>query len=73
MKKKFVICVENSNVEASLERWKVYQTLEDQNAKDKNMIRVVDESGEDYLFPAQFFAPIELPETVEQAISHATK
>lgn len=66
--KKYVVCVENQDVEASLERWKIYRAIADEEALSHNMIRVVDESGEDYLFPTAYFAPIDLPKKVEQAM-----
>jgi len=57
----FAICVKNDGYEASLEIRKVYDLLEDRSAEDHGLVRVVDESGEDYLYPKEFFIPIELP------------
>jgi len=62
---RFVICVKNEGYEASLEFRKVYDVLEDEDAATHGMIRVVDESGEDYLFPENFFVPIELPSPIQ--------
>lgn len=64
----FVICVRNEDYPASLELWKVYRVLPDENASRHQLIRVVDESGEDYLYPEGFFAPVELPRAVEEAL-----
>ena len=57
----FVICVRNEGYEASLEIRKVYDLLEDKSAEGHGLVRVVDESGEDYLYPKEFFVPFELP------------
>ena len=66
--RKFVVCLKNEGYEVSLERRKIYQTLQDPEAAKHRQIRVIDESGEDYLFPLNFFAPIELPQTVRRAV-----
>jgi hypothetical protein len=60
----FVVCLKNDGYEASLESRKIYQTLPDKEAESHKMIRVIDESGEDYLFPASLFSPISLPQTL---------
>jgi hypothetical protein len=65
MKKKFAICINNKDYPASLERWKVYKVLEDEKAEKRNLIRIIDESGEDYLYSTQDFTAIELPKDVE--------
>ena len=57
----FIVCLRNNGYEASLEPRKIYQALPDQEAESHKMIRVIDESGEDYLFPASLFSPISLP------------
>jgi hypothetical protein len=67
-KKSFVVCVKNKEYAASLELRKIYGTIPDERAADHQMIRVVDESGEDYLYPSDFFIPIDLPKPIEQAI-----
>jgi hypothetical protein len=66
-KPEFVICVENQNAD-DLEVWKVYQILPDELATQDNYLRVIDESGEDYLYPADYFAPIDLPELAERLL-----
>jgi hypothetical protein len=61
MKNKFLLCVDNEGYEASLELRKLYERLPDKEAERHNQVRIIDESGEDYLYPADFFAPIRLP------------
>lgn len=56
-----VVCLQNTGYEVSLERHKIYRTLTDREAARHHQLRVVDESGEDYLYPASYFAPIDLP------------
>ena len=67
-KPQFAICVKNEEYPASLQLWKVYRVLPDEKGARHNMIRVVDESGEDYLFSASYFVPVKLPQAVESAI-----
>ena len=66
--KRFVVCLKNEGYEVSLERRKIYQVLPDPNAAKHRQIRVIDESGEDYLYPENFFAPIDLPQPVRKAV-----
>jgi hypothetical protein len=66
--KKFVVCLKNKGYEVSLERRKIYQALPDPEAAKHRQIRVIDESGEDYLYPQTFFAPIELPQPIRRAV-----
>ena len=70
-KPKFVICTENQGYEASLELRKLYQLVPDSKAVKLNQIRVIDESGEDYLYPADYFAPIDLPESVAAQVKQS--
>jgi len=65
----WVVCVRNDGYEASLERRKIYEALPDADAETHHQLRVIDESGEDYLFPARYFATIELPATVRRALA----
>jgi hypothetical protein len=70
----FVVCLNNTGYEASLEVGKLYRFIPDNDAADEGLIRVVDESGEDYAFDANRFHPVSLPATVEKALlaaSHA--
>ncbi len=66
---KFVVCISNKDYPASLELREVYQTLPDTDAEAHRMIRMIDESGEDYLFPEQYFAPVELPKSALDAFT----
>lgn len=67
----FAICVKNDGYEASLERRKIYEVLNDSDAAAHQQVRIIDESGEDYLFPAEFFVSIELPKRTERAVIEA--
>ncbi len=67
---RFAICIKNEGYEASLEFRKIYDVLEDQEAESHGLMRVVDESGDDYLFPKDFFVPIELPSPIRTHISN---
>jgi len=67
----FAVCVDNTDYPASLELHKVYQVLPDEDAAADGDIRVIDESGEDYLYPAEYFILVKLPHTVEQAFLQA--
>jgi hypothetical protein len=70
-KKKFVVCVKNEGYEVSLELRKIYEVVLDAKAAEHRLVRVVDESGEDYLYPQAYFLPIELPQHLEEAIALA--
>ncbi len=67
MEPQFVICI-RSNGSEDLQTGKVYRVLPDESAARDGYIRVIDESGEDYLYPAAYFVPIALPEEAEQAL-----
>ena len=71
MKKHFMICVNNRNYEASLEIRKVYEVLPDKTAERHHQIRVIDESGEDYLYPEKYFAPVRLPSITKEKLATA--
>jgi hypothetical protein len=66
--RRFVLCLRNDGYEVSLEPRKIYSLIPDRNAATHGQLRVVDESGEDYLFPASLFAPIALPAALRRAI-----
>jgi hypothetical protein len=68
----FVICIQNEGYPASLELWKVYRALPDKKAAKHQLIRVIDESGEDYLYSETYFVPIKLPQAVEEALLNAS-
>ena len=66
-----VLCVSSVGYEASLAACKVYRMIPDEKAAPRGLMRVVDDSGEDYLFPASLFVPIEISEEAEAAFSAA--
>jgi hypothetical protein len=65
---RFVVCIRNDDYPASLEPRKLYEVLPDAVAAAERQLRVIDESGEDYLYPAECFLPVPLPQAVEQAL-----
>jgi len=65
----FVVCLRNTGYKASLEPRKIYQVLPDAEAEEHKMLRVIDESEEDYLFPASLFSPISLPQTLARELA----
>jgi len=71
-RRQFVICVDNEGYPASLERWKVYRSLPDREADAHNLLRVIDESGEDYLYAKSLFRPIDLPSSVRRLLRSKT-
>ncbi len=64
----FAVCLNNKDYEASLEIGKIYRMIPDETAEVNELIRVIDESGEDYAFATHRFYPIEVPKTVEEAL-----
>ncbi len=72
MRKHFMICVNNRGYESSLEIRKLYEVLIDRVAEKHHQIRIIDESGEDYLYPEKFFAPIRLPLVTKEKLELAT-
>lgn len=68
----FAICIKNSEYPASLELHKIYQVLPDEDAGKDGDLRVIDESGEDYLFPADYFMLLELPTEVQRVLLQAS-
>jgi len=67
----FVVCVNNAEYPAALERRKIYQVLPDEQAEQHSLVRVVDESGEDYLYPSSYFLAVDLPQPIQQALALA--
>jgi len=65
----FVICIDNTDYEASLIVRKMYEVVPDPQAEKDDMLRIIDESGEDYLFHSSHFISIELPVEVERALA----
>ncbi len=68
MKRHFMICVNNRGYEASLEIRKIYEIIIDKVAEKHHQLRVIDESGEDYLFPEDYFAPVRLPSVTKEKL-----
>jgi hypothetical protein len=66
--KLLVVCVDNKGYAASLEKRKIYIALRDNEAEKHDLLRVVDESGDDYLYPKAFFRSIALPQAVRKAV-----
>jgi hypothetical protein len=71
-KQRFVVCVRSRGYEASLEQNKIYLVLPDAEAERHGQLRVVDESGEDYLFSADRFVAIEVPAAVRASLLKAS-
>jgi hypothetical protein len=71
-KARFVLCVRNENDPASLELRKLYPLLSDHDAARHRQVRVIDESGEDYLYPEEYFVPIKLPQSAQKAVLRVT-
>jgi hypothetical protein len=69
---KYVVCVRNEDYTASLELRKIYALIPDADAEAHGMIRLVDESGEDYLYPRDLFLPIEISPRVSEALALAS-
>lgn len=68
----YVICIRNEEYPASLESRKIYKLIPDRAAANHGLLRVIDESGEDYLYPADYFVAIKLPQNVEKAVQMAS-
>ncbi len=68
----YVLCVRNEKYPASLEARKIYECVPDSQAEAHGQIRVIDESGEDYLYPQDLFLPIEIPKAATQAFAHGS-
>ena len=64
----FAICIHNGDYAGTLELRKVYEVLQDPAAAERNYVRVIDESGEDYLYPRSWFVPVSVPEGIEQLL-----
>lgn len=67
----FAVCINNAGYPASLELHKIYRVIPDADAAKDGDVRVIDESGEDYLFPAGWFAIVKLPPAVQKSILRA--
>ena len=69
----FAVCVQNKGYEASLELNKIYTVLRDEDAEEDGDLRVIDESGEDYLFSSERFVAIEVPAAVKASLLKASR
>jgi hypothetical protein len=69
---RFLLCVKNDIYPVSLEMRKVYQAIPDEDAAARHFVRVIDESGEDYLYPESYFVAVDLPRTAVSAFTHAS-
>ena len=67
----FVVCIHNSVYEVSLEPRKLYQVLPDLEAAKHHQVRIIDESGDDYLYPESLFLAVPLPERIAEQVAHA--
>ena len=70
-KRQLFICVDNDGYEASLERRKIYEAISDSASAKQALLRIIDESGEDYLYPESMFVEASLPADVRRAVLHA--
>jgi hypothetical protein len=69
--KQLVVCIDNEGYPASLEKRKIYIALRDPAAEKRGLLRVIDESGDDYLYPKGFFREIALPQAIRKAVLNA--
>ena len=68
----FLLCVRNDDYPTSLEVRKLYPTFADSQAQKLDLVRIVDESGSDYLYPADYFVAVRLPQSVKRALAKAS-
>jgi hypothetical protein len=66
--KQLLVCIDNEGYPASLEKRKIYVALPDRTAEKQGLVRIIDESGDDYLYPKGFFRAITLPQSVRKAV-----
>ena len=67
-KKRYIVCVDNTGYEASLIKRKIYEVIPDKQAEQDDLVRIIDESGEDYLYHISHFVFLELSTEVERAL-----
>jgi hypothetical protein len=70
--RRFAVCIRNEGNEASLERNKLYVILPDRQVHADGLVRVIDEDGEDYLYPADWFVAVEVPKSVALSLLKAS-
>ena len=71
-KLEFVVCINNAGYPASLELHKIYRVIPDEDAAADGDVRIIDESGEDYLYASSYFASIQVPAAVEKSLLHTS-
>ena len=71
LNRQYVVCIQNRGYEVSLEKRKIYRVAPDERASEHNLIRIVDESGQRYLYPESYFASIRLPHPIVKALDLA--
>lgn len=69
LKDRFAICVDNSEYPASLDLHKLYRVIPDEDAKKDGDLRIIDESGEDYLYSAEYFLIVDIPRGAAQSLN----
>jgi hypothetical protein len=69
---RYAVCIANQENEVSLERSKLYAILPDERAEVDGLLRVIDEDGEDYLYPASWFVAVEVPKAVQDSVLKAS-
>ena len=67
-----MVCIRNSGYKASLELRKLYETIPDEQAAKRHFLRILDESGEDYLYPEKYFLALELKVLLKKALIRAS-
>ncbi len=72
LSRRYAVCITNKGNEASLERNKLYVLLPDRQAEADGLVRVIDEDGEDYLYPAAWFVAVEVPKAVQASLLKAS-
>ncbi len=68
----FVVCINNSDYPVSLELNKIYRVIADKDVEDEGDIRIIDESGDDYIYSSSYFVPIQVSQTVEESLPRAS-
>ncbi len=68
LSKQLVVCINNEGYPASLEKRKIYVSLRDPVGEKRGLLRIIDETGDDYLYPKAFFRPIALPQSIKKAV-----
>jgi hypothetical protein len=68
----YAVCVKNDDYAASLELRKLYQIVPDKSSSALGLIRIIDESGEDYLYPSDYFLPVKLSPAIQKAVQLAS-